>query len=47
MVSSVWFSGFISKIIFEEGKRFAEEFFKEIDENPEGISEQSLTPLAG
>jgi hypothetical protein len=46
MVSSVWFSGFISKIIFEEGKRFAEEFFQEIEEDPMQILESSLTPLA-
>jgi hypothetical protein len=47
MVSSVWFNGFISKIIVEEGKRFAEEFFAEIGEDPLAIMESSLTPLAG
>jgi hypothetical protein len=46
MVTSVWFSGFISKIIVEEGKRFADEFFKEIGEDPVNILESSLVPLA-
>jgi hypothetical protein len=46
MVSSVWFSGFTAKIIVEEGKKFAEEFFKEIGEDPTTIIESSLTPLA-
>jgi hypothetical protein len=47
MVSSVWFSGFISKIIVEEGKRFADEFFKEIGEDPMNISQSALALLPG
>jgi hypothetical protein len=46
-VSSVWFTGYISKIIAEEGKRFADEFFKEIEENPTTILESSLVSLEG
>jgi hypothetical protein len=46
-VTSVWFSGFTAKIIVEEGKRFAEEFFNEMGENPANILESSLVPLEG
>jgi hypothetical protein len=46
MVTSVWYSGFISKIIIEEGKRFADDFFNEIGENPVNILESSLVPLS-
>jgi hypothetical protein len=45
MVTSVWFSGFISKIIVEEGKKFAEEFFDEIGEDPLSILESSLETI--
>jgi hypothetical protein len=45
-VTSIWFTGFISKIIVEEGEKFAGEFFAEIGEDPYSINESSLTPLA-
>jgi hypothetical protein len=45
MVSSVWFSGFTAKIIVEQGKKFAEEFFSELGEDPKSISESALVPL--
>jgi hypothetical protein len=46
-VSSVWFAGFTAKIIVEEGKKFAEEFFKELEIDPTSIMESSLVPLEG
>jgi hypothetical protein len=46
-VTSVWYNGFLGKIIFEEGKRFAEEFFKELKIDPEHIAEGELSKLEG
>jgi hypothetical protein len=45
MVTSVWFSGFVSKIVVEEGKKFAGEFFDEIGEDLVNILESSLEAL--
>jgi hypothetical protein len=44
-VTSIWFTGYISKILFEEGKNFAKQFFDEIGEDPASIVESNLVSI--
>jgi hypothetical protein len=46
-VTSVWFNGYLGKIIYTEGKRIGKKFFEDLGEDIDSIAESSLAPLPG